>query len=562
MYLQQHEDKLYECEVCSSSSTPLKFSTRMDLLDHLDEHLQQDARQLKCDACSKRFVLPKMLRQHQKHHLAKTVMCSHCTRRFKTETAIQEHIYTHTGCRPFKCDHCSKKFNSRYALKLHVKTHLVRERNFKCEICSKEFLSYHHLVEHSHVHQDTKNFICETCGKGFSTTRSLDLHSLIHTGIKNYACKICGKHFARKGEVEDHERIHTGEKPFQCEICGATFSQRSNLQSHKKATHYKEKKHKCDKCNKAFKRRRLLDYHRMSVHTGERPYKCTRCNAAFVYPEHYKKHIRIHTGEKPFKCDVCGKAFNSRDNRNVHKFIHSERKPYECTICNVGFMRKPMLMNHISQHAHVTQPEMCVRVNPPSVADEAPPSGMEDDPISAGAGEMYPLKMGQGSDIENSVQIVGGDGPLHIIEDLPRYVLQNNERGPFLASIQGQLVEVRPDGGVHVRGEGLYEFSEEAMEASGDGPFQLQLASSGEDGDELELQTVEAGPGEGDENELLTRSFQFETQVVDGNSQRMPQLRSDKRGQDSTVPEDVKDDRNLSNKAIWNDVPSFMGPEM
>lgn len=81
-------------------------------------------------------------------------------------------------------------------------------------------------------------------------------------------------------------------------------SQRSNLQSHKRATHYNDKRYKCDDCGKGFKRRRLLDYHIKAAHTGERPYKCNICTATFVYPEHFKKHMRIHTGEKPYLCEV------------------------------------------------------------------------------------------------------------------------------------------------------------------------------------------------------------------------------------------------------------------
>lgn len=44
---------------------------------------------------------------------------------------------------------------------------------------------------------------------------------------------------------------------------------------------------------------------------------------------------------------VCGKAFNSRDNRNAHRFVHSDKKPYECLVCGMGFMRKPLLYNHM-----------------------------------------------------------------------------------------------------------------------------------------------------------------------------------------------------------------------
>ena len=410
-----------------------------------------------------------------------------------------------------------------------MKTHEARESKFKCEVCSKEFNLLHRLVEHCNTHSDVKTFICEVCGKGFTSSRSLDLHMVVHSGVKNYTCNVCSKEFARKRELEDHERIHTGERPFQCEICGATFSQRSNLQSHKRATHYKEKKHTCEICHRAFKRRRLLVYHIMSVHTGERPYKCTDCNAAFVYPEHYKKHMRIHTGEKPFKCDVCGKAFNSRDNRNAHKFIHSERKPYECTICNAGFMRKPMLMAHIMQHDEslTCQPEVCVRVNPPSVADESydchlprnsatltdPPdsnrtirsnSTLQSHLLSSSG--LPSIKMfTENCDIEDGTKmaivnpdtmetmaVVPTNKNFQIIDttDLSQYILQNNDRGSFLASFQGQVVEVQQEEAPG-RSESLYEFTEDGVVGFvNDGRrFELQLGTEEEEGSNGEEET-------------------------------------------------------------------------
>lgn len=142
-------------------------------------------------------------------------------------------------------------------------------------------------------------------------------------------------------------------RPYKCDMCSSSFAQRSNLMSHKRATHFNDKRYKCETCNRSFKRRRLLEYHIKATHTGERPYKCDQCNSTFVYPEHYKKHIRIHTGDKPFACEVCGKTFNSRDNRNAHRYIHSDKKPYECLVCHQGFMRKPLLYAHMESQNHM-----------------------------------------------------------------------------------------------------------------------------------------------------------------------------------------------------------------
>lgn len=140
--------------------------------------------------------------------------------------------------------------------------------------------------------------------------------------------------------------------PYKCDSCDKSFAQRSNLMSHKRATHLNDKRYKCETCERSFKRRRLLEYHIKATHTGERPHKCEECQATFVYPEHYKKHIRIHTGVKPFACEKCGKKFASRDNRNAHRFIHTDKKPYECMVCHQSFMRKPLLIAHMAQQQH------------------------------------------------------------------------------------------------------------------------------------------------------------------------------------------------------------------
>lgn len=62
---------------------------------------------------------------------------------------------------------------------------------------------------------------------------------------------------------------------------------------------------------------------------------------------------------------MCGKAFNSRDNRNAHRFVHSDKKPYECLVCGAGFMRKPLLYNHMTQAGHLND---TIVVNQPRLA--------------------------------------------------------------------------------------------------------------------------------------------------------------------------------------------------
>lgn len=345
-----HDVRLYICDICS-----VEFRKRNELSVHLDDHVANEEGDFQCEVCNRIFSNLRLFRIHKRIHYpqAKSWPCETCGKRYSSRNLLEEHINTHTGVRPYVCETCGKDFASKYTYKAHVKTHEVRPRPFECSQCNKSFLSQQNLNQHERTHNGIKEYVCHQCGKAFGSPHNLEVHNIVHTGYKPYICRICGKAFARKAEIRDHERTHTGEKPYQCEFCGATFSQRSNLQSHKRATHYNDKRYKCNDCGKGFKRRRLLDYHIKAAHTGERPFKCPTCTATFVYPEHFKKHMRIHTGEKPYLCEVCGKAFNSRDNRNAHRFIHSDKKPYECLVCGMGFMRKPLLYTHMQTQGHL-----------------------------------------------------------------------------------------------------------------------------------------------------------------------------------------------------------------
>ncbi|XP_076680788.1 uncharacterized protein LOC143375490 isoform X3 [Andrena cerasifolii] len=295
-----HETRLYICDICGDD-----FKKRNELSLHLDDHVAKEEGDFQCEICNRIFSNLRLFRIHKRIHYpqVKSWPCETCGKRYSSRNLLEEHINTHTGVRPYVCENCGKDFASKYTYKAHVKTHEIRPRPYECSQCSKTFLSQQNLNQHERTHNGVKEYICHQCGKAFGSPHNLEVHNIVHTGYKPYICRMCGKAFARKAEIRDHERTHTGEKPYQCEFCGATFSQRSNLQSHKRATHYNDKRYKCDDCGKGFKRRRLLDYHIKAAHTGERPYKCEICTATFVYPEHFKKHMRIHTGEKPYLCE-------------------------------------------------------------------------------------------------------------------------------------------------------------------------------------------------------------------------------------------------------------------
>ncbi|KAJ0170610.1 hypothetical protein K1T71_013981 [Dendrolimus kikuchii] len=334
-----HDARTYICQLCG-----VVMRKRSEYTLHIAEHAQS----LKSESSNK-------YRMHE---------CSVCHKSYSSRTLLMEHMNVHSGDRPYVCHLCNKSFASKYTHQAHLKTHAVRPRPFQCKQCGKAFLTTQNLAQHEKTHSGVKDFVCNICNKAFSTQHNLEVHAVVHSGEKPFVCSVCNKGFARRAECKDHMRIHTGERPFECDICGARFTQNSNLHSHKRATHLDDRRYHCEHCPKKFKRKRLLEYHIKATHTGERPLVCKVCGSTFVYPEHYKKHVRIHSGERPYVCEICGKSFNSPDNRNTHRFTHSDKKLYECFTCGAGFMRKQLLYMHMNTSGHLAE---SIVVNQPRV---------------------------------------------------------------------------------------------------------------------------------------------------------------------------------------------------
>ncbi|KAK4319020.1 hypothetical protein Pmani_009999 [Petrolisthes manimaculis] len=113
-----HPERLYECEVCNE-----RLPTKADLVCHLEQHIASGEKPYSCTMCSRKYALPRQLKEHMRHHMNKTFGCSHCPKRFRSEAALQEHFNVHTGNRPYSCDQCLKRFTSKHILKTHMKTH-------------------------------------------------------------------------------------------------------------------------------------------------------------------------------------------------------------------------------------------------------------------------------------------------------------------------------------------------------------------------------------------------------------------------------------------------------
>ncbi|XP_036431342.1 sal-like protein 1 [Colossoma macropomum] len=84
------------------------------------------------------------------------------------------------------------------------------------------------------------------------------------------------------------------------------------------------------------------------------PNECIICHRVLSCQSALKMHYRTHTGERPFKCRVCGRAFTTKGNLKTHYSIHRAIPPlriqHSCPICQEKFTNAMVLQQHIRMH--------------------------------------------------------------------------------------------------------------------------------------------------------------------------------------------------------------------
>uniref|UniRef100_A0A2I3HI62 Zinc finger protein 764 n=1 Tax=Nomascus leucogenys TaxID=61853 RepID=A0A2I3HI62_NOMLE len=196
----------------------------------------------------------------------------------------------------------------------------LSDQRHGCYVCGKSFAWRSTLMEHVYSHTGEKPFHCTDCGKGFGHASSLSKHRAIHRGERPHRCPECGRAFTQRSALTSHLRVHTGEKPYGCADCGRRFSQSSALYQHRRV-HSGETPFPCPDCGRAFAYPSDLRRH-VRTHTGEKPYPCPDCGRCFRQSSEMAAHRRTHSGEKPYPCPQCGRRFGQKSAVAKHQWVH------------------------------------------------------------------------------------------------------------------------------------------------------------------------------------------------------------------------------------------------
>jgi len=244
--------------------------------------------------------------------------CTLCSKCFNTPGKLNQHMFAHTGEKPFVCSHCAKAFSSKFKLVRHILIHSDL-RQYRCTVCERTFHRKDHLKNHSKVHSPVKRrFKCDRadCAKEYSSVLSYRKHMAVHSAEEgNLECRICGKRFETKEETLFHLKVHAGSRSLKTPA---------------------DRKYRCDHCDRSFFTGKDVRRH-LVVHTGRRDFLCQFCPQRFGRKDHLTRHIKkSHSSsakkaktrkqaQQPGTSGVSTRSSKSIDNILVEMFEEKSR---------------------------------------------------------------------------------------------------------------------------------------------------------------------------------------------------------------------------------------------
>lgn len=315
--------------------------------------------------------------------------CRFCTKVFGSDSALQIHLRSHTGERPFKCNICGNRFSTKGNLKVHFQRHKDKYPHVQMNPCPvPEYLN--NIPTNSEIpygmpvtskknvfswldnkpvvatlpaticlpHNTTSSNIG---GSNDSDGVAIPIKSLCHLAPfspiqrRSDAASVSPQS-SQETEASDIDKKEDIVKApvisstSSLAIAAVPFTSLSPVScSSLHSLMSDEFKQPADsmQTSETLKLQQLVE----NIHKKMTdPNQCILCHRVLSCQSALKMHYRIHTGKRTHKCKVCGRAFITKGNLKAHFGIHRENPfnvQHPCTNCQKKFTSAVALQQHI-----------------------------------------------------------------------------------------------------------------------------------------------------------------------------------------------------------------------
>ncbi|KAM5337257.1 sal-like protein 2 isoform 2-T2 [Glossophaga mutica] len=339
--------------------------------------------------------------------------CRFCAKVFGSDSALQIHLRSHTGERPYKCNVCGNRFTTRGNLKVHFHRHREKYPHVQMNphpvpehldyVITSSGLPYGMSVPPEKAEEEAampgggverKPLVASTTA--LSATESL---TLLSTGAGTAAAPALPafNKFVLMKAVEPKSKADENTPPGTeaSAIAGVTESgTATRMQLSKLVTslpswalltnHFKStgsfpfpyvleplgaspsETSKLQQLVEKIDRQGTVavastssgvattSAPAASSSASSGPNQCVICLRVLSCPRALRLHYGQHGGERPFKCKVCGRAFSTRGNLRAHFVGHkaspAARAQNSCPICQKKFTNAVSLQQHVRMH--------------------------------------------------------------------------------------------------------------------------------------------------------------------------------------------------------------------